>query len=69
MCFIVVWLFFFLFRAAPTAYGSSWVRGLMGTASATYDTARAKPDPSCTCDLRHSLRQCRILNLLSEARD
>ena len=29
-------------------------------------TAMAIPDPSCICDLCHSLWQCQILNLLSE---
>ena len=32
-----------------------------------YSTATR--DPSRVCDLRHSSRQCRILNSLSEARD
>ena len=32
-------------------------------------TAVATPDPSCTCDLRHSLQQPWILHPLSEARD
>ena len=31
--------------------------------------AVALPDPSNVCDLHHSSRLCRILNLLSEARD
>ena len=31
--------------------------------------ATARPDPNCIYDLRHSLRQCWILKLLSEARD
>ena len=34
-----------------------------------YATATATQDPSCTCDLCHSLWQCQILNPLSEARD
>ena len=34
-----------------------------------YATATATADPSCICDLYHSLRQCWILNPLSEARD
>ena len=33
-----------------------------------YTTATATPDPSRVCDLHHSSRQCRIVNLLSEAR-
>ena len=34
-----------------------------------YATATAMPDLSHTCDQHHSLWQCQILNLLSEARD
>ena len=34
-----------------------------------YTTAIATPDPSCVCDLHHSLWQRRIFNLLSEARN
>ena len=34
-----------------------------------YATAKAKPDPSCICNLHHSSQQCQILNPLSEARD
>ena len=34
-----------------------------------YVTATATQDPSWICDLHHSLWQCWILNLLSEARD
>ena len=32
-------------------------------------TATATQDPSRVCDLHHSLRQCKIRNPLSEARD
>ena len=32
-------------------------------------TATATRDPSCFCDLHHSPRQCRIFNLLREARN
>ena len=35
----------------------------------TFITATATQDPSCICNLHHSSRQCRILTLLSEARD
>ena len=35
----------------------------------TYATATAMPDLSHNCNLLHSLRQCRILNPLSETRD
>ena len=34
-----------------------------------YTTDTATPDPSCICNLHHSSRQCRILNLLSKVRD
>ena len=34
-----------------------------------YTTATAIWDPSCVCDLHHSLWQCQILNPLSKARD
>ena len=35
----------------------------------TYATATATPDPSGICDLHHSSWQCRVLNLLSKARE
>ena len=34
-----------------------------------YAVAIAMWDPSCMCDLHHSLWQCCVLNLLSKARD
>ena len=34
-----------------------------------YTTGMAMSDPHSICDLRHSLRQCQILNPLSEARN
>ena len=34
-----------------------------------YATATATPDLGCIFDLHHSLRQCRILNPLSEAKN
>ena len=34
-----------------------------------YTTATETWDPSCICDLHHGSWQCRILNLLVEARD
>ena len=49
--------FFFLFTAISVAYGSSWA-----TAMATWDLSHI-------CNLYYSLRQHRILNPLSEARD
>ena len=34
-----------------------------------YITAKAILDPSCICNIHHSLQQCRILNPLSKAKD
>ena len=34
-----------------------------------YTTNSAMPDPSCICNLHHSLKQCQILSPLREARD
>ena len=42
--------------------------GLQLTAYTTA-VATAMPNPSCFCDLCHSLRHCQILNPLSEARN
>ena len=61
-------LCFFLFRVAPAAFGSSQVRGGIGTAAEEYTTATAKPDPSHIPDLCHSLQQHWILNPLSKSR-
>ena len=60
---------FYLFQAAPMAYGGSQDRDWYGTAAARLATATATPDPSCICDTHHRSRQRRILNPLSEARD
>ena len=62
-------LFFCLFRAAPTAYGGSQARGLIGAIAVAYATATATQDPSRVCDLHYSSRQGQILNPLSETRD
>ena len=62
-CFLVA------FRAAPTAYGNSQIRGQIRTIVLVYTTASATQDLSCICDLYHSSRQCWILNPLSEARE
>ena len=75
----VVW-FYFLFilfvcfvfsRAKLVAHGGSQARGRIELQLPAYTraTATATWDPSRVCDLHHSLRQCRILNPLSEARD
>ena len=61
--------FFFLFIAAPAAYGNSQTRSRIATIAEGYATAMAMHDPSHICDLCHSLQQCQILNPLSEARD
>ena len=56
--------FNFIFREAPTAYGSSQELQLPA-----YTTATATWDPSRVYDLPHSSRPRWILNPLSEARD
>ena len=70
---IVVCLFFFfffcLFRAAPTAFGGSQVRGHIGAVAAGLHQSHSNPDPSHVCNLHHSSQQGRILNPLREARD
>ena len=65
-------LFYFIFlsfsRASFTAYGGSQARGLIEAEATGLPRATATPDPSCICNLHHSLWQCWILNPLSEAR-
>ena len=61
-------LSFFLFRAAPTAYGRA-ARDWMELHLLVYTTATAVLDPSCVYDLHYSSWQCWILNPLSEAWD
>ena len=46
MRFFKLYIFFFLFIAPPTAYGSSQVRGWIGAAAAAYTTVTATPDLS-----------------------
>ena len=60
---------FFLFTAAPAAYGQSQDRGQIRASAEDYATATATADRSQICNLRHSLRWCQILNPLREARD
>ena len=62
-------IFFFLFTAAPAAYGSSQAGSPTGAAAEASATATAILDPSHICNLHHSLQQCQILNPLSKARD
>ena len=56
--------FNFIFREAPTAYGSSQELQLPA-----YTTATATRDLSWDCNLHRSSQQRQILNPLSEARD
>ena len=72
-----IWVFcfcFLLFRAVPRAYESSQARNLRLGVKAelqlpAYTTATATLDPSLVHDPHHRLRQCRIINPLSKARD
>ena len=57
---------FFLFMMARVGYGSSWTRGGIGAAAEAYTIATATPDPSCICNLCHSLQKHQILNPLME---
>ena len=60
---------FLLFRAAPTAYGDYQVRGLIEAVAAGLRQTLATWDPSCVCDLHHSLQQCQISNPTERGRD
>ena len=53
--------FFCLFRAAPTAHGSSQVELKLQLPAYATATATATLDPSCICDLYHGSQQHRIL--------
>ena len=57
---------FFLFMAAPAAYGSSWAR--VQIRAAAVSNSHSNPDPSYVCHLRCSLWQRLILNPLIKAR-
>ena len=48
---VEVGVFFFLFKAAHAAHGSSRARCQIGAAAEAYTTATATPDSSCLCDL------------------
>ena len=68
--YVVVSIFFFLFRAAPVAYGCSQARGSMELLLLLLAHAKATtPDPSCICDLHQCSQQHWILNSLSKAVD
>ena len=58
--------FFFLFTAAPVAYGSSRASDEIKAATEAYTTAAPALDLSSICDLRCSLRQRRILHPLGQ---
>ena len=64
--------FFFLaffFRAAPSAYFTSWARGQIGATVASLHHSTAMWDPSHVYDLHHSSWQHWILDPLSKDRD
>ena len=61
--------FFFLFRATPAAYESSWAGVRFELQLPAYTTATAMLDLSQICDLYQSLWQRRILNPVSKAWD
>ena len=67
--FLILFFFFCLFRATPTAvYGGSQAGGPIRGVGRAYTTATATRDPSHGCDLHHRSWQHQILNPLSEAR-
>ena len=61
--------FFFLFRAAPVAYGSFQVRGPIRAAAAGLHHRRTTWDLSRICNLHHSSWKCWIPDPLRKARD
>ena len=60
---------FFLFKAAPVAFGSSQAGVELELQLQTYTTATAMPDLSPICELCCSLWQSGILRPLSGVRD
>ena len=65
--FFILIIIILVFRAVPTAYGSSQGMGLIRSVTAGLPTATAMPDPSHIFDLHHSSWQCWILNPVSGA--
>ena len=69
--FIFIFIFIYLFFQWPHLQHMEvprfWVKSELQLPA--YTTAIATRDPSCICDLHHSLQQCWILNSLSEDRD
>ena len=66
--YLFLLILFFLFRAAPTAYGSTQARVESEWQLLAYATAKAISDPSHICDLHHSSGQY-LIQPLSEASD
>ena len=66
VCFFVS---FCLFRATPTAYGSSQARGQIVAVAASLHHSHSNAGSEPHCDLHHSSWQHQIPNPLSEARD
>ena len=67
--FILFFIFFCLFRAAPSHMEIPWLGVELKLQLPAYTTATATPDPSRICDLHYSSQQCWILNPLRKARD
>ena len=66
--YIYIW-FFCLLRATPVAYGGSQARSLIGTAAASLRHSHSNPRSKPCLRPIPQLKQCQILNPLSEARD
>ena len=67
-CLFYLFIYLFIFRVTPVAYGSS-IGVKLELQLPAYATVVAMPDPSCVCDLHHSSPQCQILNPLSKTMD
>jgi len=83
LIFLFLFLFIIIFRATPTAYGSSqtmgwichswlcglnlWVKSAIALQLPAYTTPTATWDPSHICDLHHSSQKRWILNPLCKA--
>ena len=58
LCHVMLFYFILLFRATPTAYGSSQAGVELELQLLAYTTATAMLDLSRICYLHHSSRQC-----------
>ena len=70
--YLFIYLFICLFafsKAASMAYGDSQARGLIGAIATGLGHSHSNERSEPSCDLHHSSRQRRILNLLSKGRD